>query len=174
MPKYAKIEFERKFLLPGLPQEIGPDFRIICDLYISRTTLRLRHVTDPGGLHEVFKLTQKKQEHGAMWITSIYLSADEFRLLSATPGLRLTKKRYRFAADSKVGVDVIDLPSGPVVIAEVEGDSEESISGSFSFLSPIREVTDDERYSGFSLARRFSEEEPNRASATVPSGHGSP
>jgi hypothetical protein len=85
MPKYAKIEFERKFLLAGLPTEISPDFRIIYDLYIPHTTLRLRHVTDQSGRQDVFKLTQKKREHGAMWITSIYLSADEFRLFTNTP-----------------------------------------------------------------------------------------
>src|ERR1051326_8942372 len=84
--KYARIERERRFLLAQFPSD--PTIvrnRYIIDRYIDGTTLRLRKQTYNDGLI-TFKLTQKLPMRGdgaqQGFITSIYVTEDEFELLA--------------------------------------------------------------------------------------------
>jgi hypothetical protein len=69
----------------------------IKDRYIDGTLLRLREQTDDGG-PAIFKLTQKvpARASGAQqgFITNIYLTEGEFRLLAQLPAKMLSKVRY--------------------------------------------------------------------------------
>ena len=57
--KYARIEFERRFLLERLPADVKVvAVRRIVDRYIEGTRLRLREIIDPDGAG-VYKLAQK-------------------------------------------------------------------------------------------------------------------
>ena len=96
--KYARVERERRFLLPRVPD--GPCLRRaeITDLYLSHTRLRLRRTveTTAAATTTVRKLTQKvpAPAGGPGLITSLYLDEAEYEALSMLPGAGLTKTRY--------------------------------------------------------------------------------
>ncbi len=57
--KYARIEYERRFLVECFPTEAkAVAVRRIVDRYIAGTRLRLRHIIGADG-NEVYKFTQK-------------------------------------------------------------------------------------------------------------------
>lgn len=83
-------------------------------------------------------------------LTSIYLSPEEFRLLSALPGRRLRKTRYSLGKidGADVFVDVFEGPLSGLIMAEAEF---ESMGAMDNFPMPdfaYEEVTDDIRYTG--------------------------
>jgi CYTH domain-containing protein len=78
------------------------------------------------------------------------LAPHEFHLLSALPGKKLTKTRYRLRSAPSVAmsIDQYELPLEGLVLVEAEFNDDETMA---SFPVPefaIREVTDDPRYRG--------------------------
>lgn len=146
MSNYARRELERRFLLDALPAGLGEGTRIE-DRYLSNLRIRLRRMAGPEG--EVYKLTQKIPEGpSADLVTTFYLEPAEYAYLKTLPGWDLAKIRYRIVYEGKTwAVDVFD--SG-LILAEIEIERGEHLSVP-DFLR--REVTDDPRYSGGSLAR---------------------
>ncbi|MGA9473869.1 MAG: hypothetical protein WBV36_15490 [Terriglobales bacterium] len=95
--KYARVEWERRFLLDRLPPQANVTrVRRIADRYIDGTNLRLRQQRDDGN-EAAFKLTQKlpTDATGARQglITTMYLTEAEFQLLANLPAKMLTKTR---------------------------------------------------------------------------------
>src|SRR5258708_33410870 len=96
--KYARIEWERRFLLDRFPGEaLVTRVRRLSDRYIEGTTLRLRQQSDSDG-QMAFKLTQKLGDNakGARQglITSMYLTKDEFDVLAKMPAKLHRKTRH--------------------------------------------------------------------------------
>src|SRR5512135_1396301 len=125
--KYARLERERRFLIHQLPQDANVvQIRRIMDSYIEGTTLRLREQSEDGR-DPVFKLTQKiplpakGSQQG--FITTIYLTQDEFRVLAQIPSKKLDKTRYSIPP---FGFDVFEGPLQGLIMAEAEFDSEEA------------------------------------------------
>lgn len=154
--KYARVERERRFLVPVLPGETPWAVRSIKDLYVAGTRLRLRHsegIVD-GQPELLCKLTQKVPDpepaDGVQGtITTMYLDEDEYERFAVLPGRRLTKTRFSFPP---MGCDVFEGSIAGLMIAEVEFPDDESMA---SFASPPwcgREITHDERYQGGRLA----------------------
>jgi CYTH domain-containing protein len=148
-PKYARVERERRFLLDKFPQNaaVARNQRIT-DRYIERTHLRLREQCQDGG-QKVFKLTQKipARAAGAQqgFITTMYLSKQEFELLAVLPAGILRKTRYSMPP---FGIDVFEGTLHGLLVAEVEFDSHGDAD---AFAAPpfaIAEVTDDDRFTG--------------------------
>ena len=84
--KYARIEWERRFLLDRFARDAAVTrVRYIKDRYIEGTTLRLRQQSDNDG-PTVFKLTQKLRDNGdgarQGLITSMDLTNVEFGEIS--------------------------------------------------------------------------------------------
>jgi hypothetical protein len=84
--KYARIEWERRFLLDRFPGEtVVTQVRRISDRYFEGTALRWRQQSDGNG-RMVFKRTQKMGDKvdGARQglIASMYLTKDEFDVLT--------------------------------------------------------------------------------------------
>jgi CYTH domain-containing protein len=151
LPKYARIERERRFLLDRFPSGNVVRIRQITDLYIDGTRLRLREQIDDGG-RAIFKLTQKvpAQAAGAQQglITSIYLSEGEFRLLAQLPGKMLSKVRHSVPP---FGVDLFEGVLQGLRLAEAEFNSAAEAD---SLVVPdyiLHEVTEDERFTGGQL-----------------------
>lgn len=150
--KYARIERERRFLLREFPAGAAPvRIRRLTDRYIAGTSLRLREQTEDG-CAPVYKLTQKipMPDGGSQGsITTIYLTADEFRLLAQLPANVLCKTRHSIPP---FGIDVFEGPLQGLIMAEAEFESEEEAAA----LPPppflFREVTSDPRFTGGSLA----------------------
>jgi len=156
--KYARIEWERRFLLDSFPgQAIVMRVRRIEDRYIEGTTLRLRQQSDDGQM--AFKLTQKlvDQKAGARQglITSMYLTASEFSVLRNLPAKVLIKSRHSVPP---FGIDVFEGALSGLVLAEVEFDSplEVAMVALPSFIGP--EVSDDPRFTGGRLVGVSREE----------------
>ena len=156
--KYARIENERKFLLsPGddVLMEIDLAKRAIVDNYIAGTNIRLREVEQDG--EKVYKLTKKTPfSPGREEITTIYLSEDEYELLSKLRAVVVSKLRFIMPYNKLViGIDSYATETDELLLAEVEFETEEQM---LAFEMPIpyqQEVTGNEGFSGFTLAKRF-------------------
>ena len=147
--KYARIEWERRFLLDRFPRAaLVTRVRRISDRYIEGTTLRLRQQSDSDG-RTVFKLTQKlaDQANGARQglITSMYLTSVEFIMLAKLPAKELTKTRLSVPP---FGIDVFDGVLSGLILAEAEfnSDAEAAALALPSFIG--HEVSNDSRFTG--------------------------
>jgi CYTH domain-containing protein len=147
--RYARIERERRFLLPGLPRG-QPIVRIrqITDRYIAGTNLRLREQKDECK-PPVFKLTQKipAPESAAQqgYITTMYLDRDTHERLSQLSAKILAKVRYSVPP---LGIDVFEGVLEGLVLAEAEFDSAAEAE---AFAIPdfiVHEVSSDDRFTG--------------------------
>ena len=152
--KYARIERERRFLLAQFPSNatVVRDRRIT-DSYIEGTTLRLRKQCYSDGL-TTFKLTQKLQLRGngaqQGFITSMYLTQDEFQVLAQLPARKLTKTRFSVPP---FGIDVFDGLLQGLILAEAEFDS---AAAAYALTVPsfaTGEVSADDRFTGGQLVR---------------------
>lgn len=151
--KYARVERERRFLLARAPE--GPCVRraAITDLYVTGTRLRLRHAveTTAAATTVARKFTQKIPSAGGGpgLITTAYVNEGEYDVLSALPGIRLTKMRYSVPP---LGVDVFTGELAGLMVAEAEF---ESAGEQGAFSAPpdaVAEVTNDPRLTGGRLA----------------------
>lgn len=150
--KYARVERERRFLMPGPPDpSTVTATRMITDRYLTGTRLRLRRVELPDGTLER-KLTQKVPARrpggtGGVQglITNTYLSAAEYDLLATLPAEVLTKTR---CSAPPLGVDVFGGHLRGLVLAEAEFTTDEE-AHAFAFPAGcVAEVTDDLRFTG--------------------------
>lgn len=156
LPKYAKYEIERRWLVEREAVEaleLGPS-REIEDVYLQGTGVRLRKVSEAGAL-AVFKLCKKygKSSELCEAVTNLYLSEAEYVLLRSRLGGQPVKKaRYAIAGGS------LDLyESNPSLgVFEIEFDSEDEAA---TYTPPSfvgAEVTTDPSYSGAAFAERLA------------------
>ena len=150
--KYGRIERERRFLLARFPADANVvRIRRITDRYIDGTTLRLREQTDDNG-PRVFKLTQKlpARADGAQqgFITSMYLTEDEFRVLAQLSAKTLSKTRYSVPP---FGIDRFEGTLEGLLIAEAEFDSAAAADALTLPSFICHEVSSDPRFSGGQL-----------------------
>jgi len=152
--EYARPERERRFLLRTDPP-LGVATGSIEDHYIQGTRLRLRHVYADG--EDVYKLTQKVRvregDPSDLRITTSYLSRDEHQVLSALPGMKISKTRSVHALDEHDFV--VDIFHGRLTglrLVEVEVDLY-NLQGTLTTPDWVgEEITPDDRYSGGNLA----------------------
>ncbi|WP_394844857.1 hypothetical protein LZC95_48400 [Pendulispora brunnea] len=159
--KYARLEYERRWLVTQLP-DLGPNVEgsHIDDRYLCGTTLRLRRVTPIGNGPPVYKLGQKVRpdpdDSRQVLHTTMYLTADEYTCLSRLAGFNLQKMRYRLAREGRTfSLDVFQGKLSGLALLEIETEP-----GDTSFTAPPfvdREVTGEERYTGGWLARASNE-----------------
>lgn len=152
--KYARIERERRFLLAQFPASVEAlRVRRIADRYIEGTSLRLREQCEEQG-PAVYKLTQKipARAPGAQqgFITSMYLTGEEFSVLAQLPARTLSKSRYSVPP---FGIDVFHGALEGLVLAEAEFDSADAADGLHLPSFILREVSADQRFTGGQLVR---------------------
>jgi CYTH domain-containing protein len=157
--KYAKVEWERRFLLDRFPAKANVTrVRRITDRYIEGTHLRLRQQSE-GEEPSVFKLTQKLADRGAGarqgWITTMYLTHEEFHVLAKLPAKLLSKTRHSVPP---FGIDVFEGELDGLILAEAEfisaGEASDLILPSFI----LHEITNDPRFTGGSLVSASRED----------------
>ena len=154
IPKYAKLENERRFLVLDCPDLSSTAFRVIEDVYLKDSRLRLRAITHPDGARD-FKLCKKYEsaDPASGPIVNIYLSATEHAALSALPGQPLRKRRYRVEwGDRAFGIDVFDGALAGLVLCEAEAASPEAIRSLAFPPWASREVTAERFFTGGNLA----------------------
>jgi CYTH domain-containing protein len=155
-PKYSLPEFERRFLVGQPPDLSAAPHRLIEDLYIEGTRLRLRAVTGAGGASVEYKLCKKyaSAAFNGRPIVNIYLSADEYALLAVLEGRRIRKRRYRVKWRSRpYGIDVFDGELAGLILCEVEATCAEALAAVDAPPWAVAEVTDDLFFAGDRLAR---------------------
>jgi hypothetical protein len=105
--KYARPEWERRFLLAGIPPGEVVQTADVTDHYLLGTRLRLRRTIEvgPHGTRTVYKFTQKVPalDGGPGLITTVYLNAAEYDRLAALSATVLRKTRLSIPP---LGVDV--------------------------------------------------------------------
>jgi CYTH domain-containing protein len=154
--KYARIERERRYLLPSLPTGlIARRLLEIHDRYVHGTALRLRLARE--GLEEpVRKLGQKVPLEGStppsVAHTTIYLTKAEDAALLPLPALELQKTRHVVDVDRRtLAVDVFHGQLAGLVLAEIDL-GEDGQTPLALGVDPAAEVTADDRFTGGALA----------------------
>jgi hypothetical protein len=156
--KYARLEYERKFLLDN-PPELGVVRRVeITDLYVSGSRVRLRRavtVFDEAVGNEavdatVYKLTQKIPGPNGRpgLLTSFYLDDREYEAFSRLPGESLHKTRLSIPP---LAIDCFTGPLEGLCLAEAEFETLADMNAFTAPESVIGEVTEDVRFSGGQL-----------------------
>ena len=147
--KYAVVERERRFVVRAVPDGVVA-VREIHDRYVTGTRLRLREVRGDGAVtrklgHKV-RLTDGP---GEVACTNLYLDEGEWQLLRTLPGREARKTRHLVERDGwRVAVD--EHPDGTLV-AEID-DGDDPRTSVPAWLEVVREVTDDESFTGFGRA----------------------
>jgi CYTH domain-containing protein len=158
--KYARVERERRYLLPDLPEGLTrADHHLqITDNYITGTRLRIRKVRDPRTNKWVVKFTQKFAADPAdlsrTMITNTYLNATEADTLAIFEANEIRKNRYPFEfAGRQFSVDMFLGDLFGLVLAEVGFESDEELD---AFAKPpfaLADVTNNEIFSGGKLSQ---------------------
>lgn len=123
-PKYSLPEIERRWLvdLARIGPLDGVPFRLIEDLYLTGTRLRLRKASNPeGDASYKFGIKYGHVSRLQRTITNLYLEEHEYEALATLGGQRIRKRRYAVAGGS---LNVFDEPAETAAHFEVEFSSE--------------------------------------------------
>ena len=156
IPKYAKLENERRFWVAAPPDLSGAPVRLIEDLYLREGRLRLRAITHFDGQPAQYKFCKKygSDDPASEPIVNIYLTAEEHAMLAVLPGWRVRKRRYTIQhGDHPFSVDVFEGALEGLVTCETEAGSPEAIRRLAFPPWAVREVTADPFFAGAHLAR---------------------
>ncbi len=157
--EHALLKRTRRFLLQDLPEGLtraSPHLQIT-DNYLTGTRLRLRKVRDPQTNKWTVAFTQEyapnPTELSRTLITTTYLTAHEYEMLSIFEANEIRKNRYQCEyAERKVVVDMFIGDLLGLVLAEVGFESDEELEGFEPPSFALAEITNDETFSGGSLA----------------------
>ena len=158
--KYARVERERRYLLPDLPEGLTrADHHLqITDNYITGTRLRIRKVRDPRTNKWVVKFTQKFAANGEdlshTIITNTYLNAIEAETLGIFEANEIRKNRYPFEfGGQKFSVDMFLGDLFGLVLAEVSFETDEELNKFQKPAFALVDVTNIEIFSGGRLSQ---------------------
>jgi CYTH domain-containing protein len=163
-PKYAHVERERRWLVDATARPFLDDLPsvLIEDRYVEDSRMRLRRMTDSLSGRQSLKLTKKYEAADplARPIVTAYLDEAEYALLAALPARALVKRRFTLAdGGHDFSLDRFEGPLDGLELIEIE----QAEDAALRMLSPPiwagREVSDDARYQGGTLARHGNPEE---------------
>ena len=159
IPKYARIEYERRFLVdPAFDWRRGTKSysKLIEDRYLACGRLRVRRLEDSDTGRVAYKLTKKYESDSvfAQPIVSVGLSVAEYETLASLPGHDLSKRRFYNECDGLVfSVDVFLGKLEGLILCETESESLDALHAA-RFPEYARwEVTTDPFFTGGSLCR---------------------
>ncbi|MEM7331007.1 MAG: hypothetical protein AAF490_02870 [Chloroflexota bacterium] len=157
--KYAQFEYERRFLLSELPQDLdqNKEGRLIVDRYIKGSNLRLRKMATavPNTFQYKFckKIEPPDRSPLIRIITNIYLTQQEYQLFVNLPALPLTKVRYTFYQNGvRYSIDVFKNLN--LILCEIEKPTLEELLALPTPQFAVAEVTNEPNYSGIFLAQK--------------------
>ena len=158
-PKYARVEFERRWLVDASarPPLDGLSFTLIEDRYIEGTRLRLRRMA--RGARTVLKLTKKYDapQPRARPIVTAYLTEAEHAVFAALPARVLIKRRFCLAVDDQEwSLDLFDGPLAGLELLEAEAADEAALAALVPPAWTVKEVTHDPRYQCGALAQTLA------------------
>lgn len=150
--RYARVEREQRWLVGRVPDGARRAASIV-DRYLAGTGLRLRRMETDEGV--VLKLGQKVRldpsDPELVKMTNIYLPAADHSVLATLAAAELRKTRWHVPVGGRtVAVDQFHGRLDGLVLAEVELDVDDDRMPLPPFA--LRDVTDDDRFSGGALA----------------------
>jgi CYTH domain-containing protein len=158
--KYARVERERRYLLPDLPEGLTrADHHLqITDNYLTGTRLRIRKVRDPRTNKWVVKFTQKfapdPEDLSRTTITNTYLNAIEAETLAIFAVNEIRKNRYPFEfGGRKFAVDMFLGDLFGLVLAETSFETDEELNNFPRPAFALADVTNNEIFSGGRLSQ---------------------
>lgn len=151
------VEIERKFLVKSLPDNLEqyPCCTMIQGYLNTSPVVRVRKEDD------MYYLTYKGSGLLSREEYNLPLNQEAFsHLIKKADGNIISKKRYKIPYNLKnqsltIELDIFDVPFAPLIIAEVEFESEEQSS---SFVIPSwfdNEVTYDSEYHNSNLSKKI-------------------
>ena len=158
LPKYARIEHERRWLVRPGPLELvnpRPFSRRMLDRYLECGRLRLRAIEESDGQPTRYKLTKKypAESLDTQPIVSVFLSREEYEALRSLPGRDLVKtRRYDEGGGKLFAIDTLERPHAGLVLCEVEAESADALARVVPPPYALREVTREVAYTGAALA----------------------
>jgi CYTH domain-containing protein len=159
VPKYARIEYERRFLVdPAFDWQVNtkPYCKFLEDRYLDCGRLRVRRLEDSDTGRVIFKLTKKFESNSmfAQPVVSIWLSPAEYEALKSLPGRDLSKRRYYDECGGLVlSIDVFQGELDGLILCETESESLDALRAVRLPQYARREVTEDRFFTGGSLCR---------------------
>jgi CYTH domain-containing protein len=158
--KYARVERERRYLLPDLPEGLTrADHHLqITDNYITGTRLRLRKVREPRTNKWVVKFTQKfapnPEDLSRTLITNTYLNPTEADTLAIFEANEIRKNRYPYEFEGRTfSVDMFLGDLFGLVLAEVSFETDEELDRFPKPSFALADVTNNEIFSGGRLSQ---------------------
>ena len=166
IPKYAAMEIERRFLVAHCPDLSAARMRVIEDVYLTGTRMRLRAITHADGRPAEYKLCKKYPSAEALRgpIVNLSLSAQEHAVLAALPGAAVRKRRYSMPW-AGFSIDVFEGELSGLILSEVEADSVEEVARIDLPPWVSHEVTTDPFFTGGALSRASADELRRRLEA---------
>ena len=153
-PKYARTEFERRWLVDKAtrPPLDGVPTTQIEDRYIDGARMRLRQMSRPDLGETKWKLTKKYEceDASARPLVTAYVTEVEYELLRALPARELVKTRYHL--DIAGHWWSLDLFASGLELIETEAADAAALAALVPPPWASKEVTRDPRYQGGSLA----------------------
>lgn len=155
-PAYTAVERERRWLCRAVPRDLELRTERITDLYVTGARLRLREARPLSGAAPMLRLSRKADvDARTRLVTSIYLQEAEFEILAGSlQGRRVHKLRHRLPREEGA-VLLVDEFLGDLaglVLAEAEFKSAERMAAYVAPAFALREITDDPRFTGATLA----------------------
>ncbi len=149
--KYAVVERERRYLLARLPEGVIGTKEIV-DRYVTGTRLRLREVREGDGavIRKLGHKVRLTEGPGEVACTNFYLNDEEWAVLAALPARTLRTKRQMVVRDG--WLVAIDEHEDGALVAEID-DRDEPSDLVPDWLDVVRDVTNDEAWTGAALAR---------------------
>ena len=174
IPKYARIEYERRFLV-----DIKTDWRAALELYSKRLDdrylacgrLRLRRLEDSDTRRVAYKFTKKYESDSllAQPVVNTWLSESEFGALSGLDGFSVSKTRHYQTWNGVVfAVDVFHGELDDLVLCESE--QADSIGELLAIQFPPYakwEVTENPNFTGGHLCRMSGDEMRSKVSLMI-------
>ncbi|MBO9576683.1 MAG: hypothetical protein J7494_13185 [Sphingobium sp.] len=157
-PKYARIEYERRWLVEGAARPALDDafMTLIEDRYIDGTRMRLRQMSRPD-LNEInWKLTKKYEceDAAARPIVTTYLTEREYELYRQLPARTLVKRRYHLPLEGRWwSLDIFESTLDGLELVECEADDRPALEAMVPPEWAGREITDIMQWQGGALAR---------------------
>ena len=159
------MEIERKFLISELPENIEEyDYHIIEQAYLTtEPVIRVRKQDDEYYMTYKSKGLMVREEYNLPLTENAYNS-----LKSKAEGNVITKKRVLIPYDKyTIELDIFEAPFSPLILAEVEFESEEEalsfkgpdwfIDDANAFIAPTwftDDVTNDSRYHNSNMSKQ--------------------
>jgi CYTH domain-containing protein len=156
-PKYARVEFERRWLVDRAlrPAVDALDAALIEDRYLVGTRVRLRRMTRNDGSAER-KLTKKYDcgRSDARPIVTAYITESEHTVFATLPAHTLRKRRLRVRHDGRDwSLDLFEGSLAGLELLEVEAADEAALAALVPPPWATKEITHDPRYECGSLAQ---------------------